>query len=951
MIRALVRIAVLIALCSVPAPVPALRAAEGPYAPDTPEPGSVDSIAAYTTSPEYLPASVAYVPASETVPSPTRVLGHLAGAPDELSDTATIYDYYRKLAAASPRVRLEKIGTSIEGRDILLVLVSDEKNLAGIDRWREINAKLADPRKTGREEAASLAREGRAVYYIMGGLHSTETGPPEMLMELAYRLAVSERPEIREIRAQDVVLITPVMEPDGRDRVVQWYYRHLKGRDLPFEELDEFSSPPYWGHYVLHDNNRDGIQLTLPLTRSVNDTYWKYHPQVIHDLHESIPLLYAMTGHGPYTDAVDPVTVGEWTQFAYHDVSELQAQGLPGVWTWGFWDGWWPGYLFSVANNHNSIGRFYETFGNSMAGTFERDLSKQKFAGKPVTDVQWYNTWPPHKKITWSLRDNTNYMEAGVLSALGYAAKHREELLTNFWLKGNRAVERGGSEAPFAWMFPTAQRDPARLAHLLNLLARHGIEVHRLTADFAAKDTVWAAGSYVVRMDQPYRNAALNFLEEQKFPADESNPPYDDVAWTFGLMYGVDGSRVDDKGILETAMEQVAGPVRFPGAVEGRGGLYLLKDTGQTAFLSARVLLGKYRVEAAETTFTAAGVEYPEGSWIVHAPRDAVAGAADRLGLEFAAADAVPDVPRHDLDLPRVGVYHTWIATQDCGWVRYTLDRGEIPYTLLNDDDLRKGGLRARFDVILFPNTWGGFTSIVHGIDPRYGPLAYTKTAKYPSHGIPDASPDVTGGMGFEGLLNLQAFLRDGGVFVTMANAGTLPVEGGLVRDVETAPRGAVQTPGSVLRAKVLRRAHPITYGYPDLTHVFRGNGPLFDVDKLHRKYAVVQFGTRKVEDEEAEDAESKPDAGAKPGGHPEGSTDGRDAGTGKPADHRLVLSGYVKGEGTVNGKPAILDVPAGKGRVILFAFNPMHRYLNLSDFRFVYNVILNWNDLPPAAE
>jgi hypothetical protein len=944
---------VLAVLSCVAASAPALRAAENPYAPDTPEAGSVDSIAAFTTSPEYLPASVSYVPASETVPSPTRVLGHLAGAPNELSDTATIYDYYRKLAAASPRVRLEKIGTSVEGRDILLVLISDEANLAKIDRWREINAKLADPRTTGREEALSLAGEGRVIYYLMGGLHSTETGPPEMLMELAYRLAVSERPEIREIRADDVVLITPVMEPDGRDRVVQWYYRHLKGRDLPFEELDEFNSPPYWGHYILHDNNRDGIQLTLPLTRAVNDTYWKYHPQVIHDLHESIPLLYVMTGHGPYTDAVDPVTVGEWTQFAYHDVSELQAQGLPGVWTWGFWDGWWPGYLFSVANNHNSIGRFYETFGNSMAGTFERDLSRRSFAGKPVTEVQWYNTWPPHKKITWSLRDNTNYMEAGVLSALGYAAKHRQELLTNFWIKGNRAVDRGKSEAPFAWAFPADQRDPARLAYLLNQLVRHGIELHRLTADFAAADTTWAAGTYVVRMDQPYRNAAINFLEKQKFPADEPNPPYDDVAWTFGLMYGVDGSRVNDKEILEAAMEPVTDPVLFPGDVKGEGDLYLLEDTGQTSLLSARVLLGKYRIEAAETTFTASGVDYPEGSWIVHAPKSAVDEAADRLGLSFVAARAAPDVPRHDLDLPRIGVYHTWTSTQDCGWVRYTFDRSGIAYTLLNDGDLRKGGLRSRFDVILFPNTWGDFTRIVHGIDPKYGPLAYTKTAKYPSHGIPDASPDITGGMGFEGLLNLQAFLRGGGVFVAMANAGTLPVEGGLVRNVRTMPRGAVRTPGSVLRAKIMRRSHPITYGYPDLTHVFRGNGPLYDLDKLHRKYAVVQFGTKKVGEDEEEN--SKPQARSGPDGGSKlsmgGGDEGKPEGNGKPSDNRLVLSGYVKGEGTVNGKPAVLDVPAGKGRVILFAFNPMHRYLNLSDFRFVYNVILNWNDLPPAAD
>jgi hypothetical protein len=381
-------------------------------APDVPEPGSVEKIAEYTTAPEYLPPSVAYVPQSATVPSPLAVLGHLVGAPDVLSSVAQIHDYFRKLDQASPRVRVERIGMSEEGREILVAMISDEANLEHLDRQSEIGARLADPRSLDRAGMESLLPEGRVFYYLLGGLHSPETGPPEMLMELAHRLAVSEKPEIRAIRENVIVLITPVVEPDGRDRVVEWYERHLRERKLPFRELDRFNSPPYWGHYAFHDNNRDGMQLTLALTRAVNETYFRFHPLVIHDLHESLPLLYISTGHGPYSLAVDPVTVNEWTQFAYHEASELQAMGLPGVWTWGFWDGWWPGYLFSVANNHNAVGRFYETFGNSMPGTFERNLRDEKFVGKPVTEVQWYRPWPPEKKLTWSLRDNTNYMEA-----------------------------------------------------------------------------------------------------------------------------------------------------------------------------------------------------------------------------------------------------------------------------------------------------------------------------------------------------------------------------------------------------------------------------------------------------------------------------------------------------------------------------------------------------------
>jgi hypothetical protein len=924
------------------------------HAPDIPEPGSVEAIAEYTTAPEYLPVSVSYLPESDTVPSPRDILGRVSGAPGELSTVSEVHGYFRRLAQASPRVLADTIGTSVEGREILLAVVSSRESLGALGRWRETTRRLADPRGTDREAMAALAREGKLIYHLVGGLHSTETGPPEMLMELAYRLAVSEKPEIQAIRDNVIVLITPVVEPDGRDRTVQWYYRHLKGRDLPYRELDRFDSPPYWGYYVFHDNNRDGMQLTLPLTRAVSETYWSFHPQIVHDLHESLPLLYISTGHGPYSLAVDPVTISEWTQFAFHEVSELQAMGLPGVWTWGFWDGWWPGYLVSVASNHNSVGRFYETFGNMVAETLERDLEKSTFIGKPVTEVQWYRPWPPDEKVRWSMRNNTNYMQAGVLEGLEYAARHREELLRNFWVKGKRAVTKGRSEAPHAWVFPVDQRDPARLAYLVNRLLEHRIEVQRLSADLELGEASWSTGAYVVRMDQPYRAAAINFLQDQVFPPDEPHPPYDDVAWTWPLLYGVEGSRVDDEGILDARMQPVTEPVRAVGEVEGEGPVFLLEDRGQTSLLQARVVLGRHPVEAVEAPFEHGGKTYPSGSWVCRAPRRVVEETASELGLQFVGTAEIPPVPRHSLDLPRIAVYHTWTATQDCGWVRYTFDEHGIPYTLISDDDVKRGGLD-RFDVILFPRTWGNLARIVHGIDPKYGPLAYTRTPEFPSHGIPDSSPDITGGMGFKGLANLEAFIRDGGVFVTLAGSGVLPVDAGLVRNVKRLDVGRI--PGSVLRGKVLRPEHPIAYGYPETVAMFRGHGPVFDVDKEDRQLIVTQFGTALPDDEGAPEGTDAPGTG-KPRIRPEvdSARAAKDTEGESPGEsERLVLSGYTEldapgrkeDKAKLEGKPAILDVPVGDGRVILFSFNPMHRYLNHSDFRYLYNVLLNWNDLP----
>jgi hypothetical protein len=921
--------------CALSASPATAAAEEGSLAflPDVPEPGSVEEIRRYTTDPRYLPASVSYVPDSPTVPSPKDVLGRLVGTPGELTKTADVYRYFRALDAASDRVSVTVIGKSEEGREILLAAISDSAALADADRYRGYTAALADPRTCGRARMEEIVSNAKPIYYLNGGLHSPETGSPEMLMELAYRLAVSERPEIRRIRENVIVLVNPVSEPDGRDRMVEWYYRHIRGRGLSYEEISEMGGPPYWGHYTFHDNNRDGIQVTQELTKAVYRMYWDWHPTVLHDLHESIPLLYIMTGHGPYSAAIDPVTVAEWTQFAYHEAGALQAVGLPGVWTWGFWDGWWPGYLFSVANNHNSIGRFYETFGNRSAETLERKLKDSSYLGKKITEVQWYRLSPPEEKVTWSLRNNTNYMQAGVLEALRYASLHGEELLRNFWLKGSRSLERGRTEKPFAWVFPLEQRDRGKLAYLLNQLAVHRIDVHRATADFEIGGASYAAGTFIVRMDQPYRNAAVNFLSEQKFPADEPNPPYDDVAWTLPLLYGVEGKRIDDRTILDVAVERVDRPVAFPGTVEGEGPFFVLEDTGQESLFAARVALSEVTVEAVEAAFEIDGVTFPAGSWIVRdgrGVRERLAAVASDLALDFVSIGAPPDVPRHSLDLPRLAVYHTWVATQDCGWVRYTFDHERIPYTLLCDDDVKKGDLRKRFDVILFPDTWGDLKTIVHGIDPKYGPLPYTRTEEYPSHGTPDAAADVTGGMGFTGLANLQRFLEEGGVLITLADAGVLAADGGLARPVRTLRAPDTFTPGSELRARFRRPDHPIAYGYGETTSIFRGNGALFRVAEMDEGLIVLQFGT-KLSDDDASGPAAAGEASKEAKSEP------------------LCLSGLVKGEGTLQRKPAILDVPAGKGRVILYAFNPLHRYLNHSDFRLVTNAILNWNDLPPA--
>jgi len=919
--------------------------------PDTPEPGSIEAIAAATTEERFSSPWVNYVPESATVPSPTDYLGHIVGAPGELSDTKQIYGYLRALAEASPRVRVETIGTTEEGRDIIVAIVADEPGLDQIDRLREATALLAGPRRCDEACLENALSYARPVYYLNGSIHSTETGSPEMLMELAYRLAVSERPEIAEIRKKLVVLINPVLEPDGRDRMAEWFYRYLKGK-TDYDRLPE-SSPPYWGHYVFHDNNRDTHQRMLALTQTVEDLFLRWHPQVMHDLHESIPLLQVWTGTGPYNIQMDPIMVGEIHQMAFQEVRALSSLGMPGVWTWGFGEGWAHVYLDSIATNHNAIGRGYETFGITSSEIMDvrLDLRWEQYVGKPVTTREWYRPWPPPRKFRWSLRNNINYQQTGVLSILQFTSQHADEVLRDFWRKGKRAIDLGKSKAPYAVAIPEKQTDRDRLAALVNLLRAHGIEVSRSTEAFEAGDKALPAGTFVVRMDQPYRGYAVDLLLPQKYPIDETEyRPYDDVTFSLAISFGVDVVAVKDPSVRELATELVTSDVSYAGTVSGRGPVFILRDTGQEKLLAARHRLAAFEIEVAETSFTHDGADYPAGSWIL-GPQDGLRAAlgevAAELPLDFSSAASAPDVSRHALDLPRLAVMDTWNDTENAGWLRMWLDQSGFPYAYIGDDRIKAGEIEKDFDVIVYPHSYESLRSVVQGIDPSHGPMPYTRTEEFPSHGSPRSSPDITGGFGYRGVANLRQFVERGGVLVTLGGASTVPLDGGFVRNVRRARVKNLNTPGSEIRTKFVRPDHPLAYGYPEVTSVHRERLPLYETREAFLDWVVMQWGTKEPKFDDTRAHNDGP-WGADSEGE---KTDDQTEKKADKKDNSLVISGGIKGASELDGKPAILDIPVGEGRVVAFNFDPIHRTLTRSDFRMVWNAILNWNDFPPPAK
>ncbi len=897
---------------------------------------AVDSVYAglireYTTDPQFLSPLVDHVPSDPNVPSPREFLGYIPGTPRQLTHYTKIKAYFEALAAASHNARLYTIGRSNEGKEMIVMLIADKAVLDDMGRYTGYTKQLADPRATSESRAEEIIEQARPIYYITGGLHSTETGPPEMLMELAYRLAVGRSNFIENIRERVITMITPVLETDGRERMVDWYNRYTKDH-TDWEDMPP-RTPPYWGKYVFHDNNRDGIQLSQPLTRNVARLFFEYHPQVMLDLHESVPFLYVSAGTGPYGPNLDPIVTSEWQWISNHEVAELTKFGMPGVWTWGFYTGWYPGYLLWWGNNHNSIGRFYETYGNAGASTIERE-PKRKFAGKEVTSKQWYRPWPPHKKVKWSLRNNTNYMQSGVLVSLDFVAKNGKSLLYNFWKKGANAVERGRSKKPRAWIIPGDGQNNWELGYLVNNLRAQGIEVHRLDKTFTVGDDKYAKGDFVVRMDQPYRDLAKTLLEKQDFPEDAEFQPYDDVAWTLPLLYGVEADKIDDEAVLQAPMSPVESDVRIAGEKpKARRRAYLISASSTQKLIEARLMLGDIAVFAAEEAFKVGKRTYPVGSWVIPAVetpglRDAVEGIAAKLGIDVYSSRSVPDVPKHNLDFPRLAVFHTWTYTQDSGWVRFTLDRANVPYTLINKDHLRDGDLRRHFDVILIPDLgrWFQPKQLVHGIDSKWEPMPYTASSEFKYHGLVDKTDDLTGGMGFKGLGHLESFIEQGGTLITLGAGSLIPVELGLVRGVDRKKPSGFNNPGSVVRTLVTDKTSNILYGYDETPNIFRGNLPLFDVPKKYRSWKVLHYGIEPDKDDSEDEDEKKDTEKSK-----------------KPEP--ICISGFVKGEKHLKGKPAILKIKQGEGRVIIFSFNPMHRYLTHASFGLVYNAIMNWND------
>jgi len=921
-----------------------------------------------TTESYFMTELVDHLPASDKVPSPDKVLGYTIGAPGHLTYTKDLYRYYRELEKSTARVRTfiapEK---SEEGKEQMLVAVGDEAALAKLDRYKEITAKLADPRQVTDAEAEQLIGEGKALYWASGSIHSPETGSCEMLMELAYRLATEESPFIQAIRKNVIVLITPALEVDGRDRMVDTYNYRKANPDK--------TAPPfvYWGHYVAHDNNRDGLGMALALSRNQMKTFLEYHPTILHDLHESVPFLYTSTGTGPYNAWLDPIVIDEWNLLAYHEIEEMTKRGVPGVWTHGFYDGWAPNYMFYVANGHNAIGRFYETFGNSVADTIDRTVTAE-------SQRDWFRPNPPQPRVKWSLRNNVNMQESAILLAMNFVSNNKDRFLKNFYLKSKRSVAKASNEGPAAWVIPSDQTRVVEAADMVNLLRLMGVEVHTADKEFTVKDQKFPAGSYVIRMDQPYSRMADMLLDTQYYNVNDPRP-YDDTGWTLGALRNVRTVRVTDRSALQTPMTLLSRDAKVAGTVSSSAApvAYVINHNAENTLMALRYKLKDLKIDAAEDAFEAAGRKFNAGSFIIKSAdnsgnlRDKLTGPVGDAGLNAVAVDKLPEVKTHALAVPRIAILHTWTNTQNDGWFRIEFDRLQIPYSYISDQVIRETpNLRDKFDVIIFPPVGGSAQAIVSGIPVRGGPIPWKGSEVTPNIGLgPDQTDDMRGGMSLRGVLNLQKFIEAGGVFIPIANCARVPIDYGITSGITITEPRQLQARGSVYNATFSDRRSPIAYGYAEALPIYFNQAPLFQVAAAGSFGGGGGFGNpggggqRPSGRGTLTDPDivqgmplAEPPAQRRPGELTDEQRLQQGAFFTPPQlrprvvlrfasdEKSLLISGMLAGGSELANAPAVVDVPVGQGHVVMFANNPMWRHQTQGSFFLLFNTALNFDHL-----
>jgi hypothetical protein len=860
--------------------------------------------------------------AQQKITSPETAFGFEPGADRKLADWNELTAYFKKLGTESNRVRYEELGKTTEGRPFIAVTISSADNLAHLDHYKEIQAKLADPRTTSPEQAKQLIAEGKTLLVVTCNVHSTEIASSQSATEFAYQLAIGDTPKIRSILQNVIIVLVPSLNPDGQQLVVDWYKKYL---GTPYEGANPVV---VWHHYVGHDDNRDWSSFTQVETRlAVEKVINPWHPQILYDIHQmgsNGPRIYLPPWVDPIDPNVDPILVESMNALGTETALEIGQTGKQGVLIHGVYDFWSP--LRDYISLHNGLRVLTESASVNIATPINIPFEKLDRGIGYDAKVSTWNFPDPWKGGEWHLHDIVDYQLDAFFSIANNAAQYRERYLNNFYQIGLRAVNQ--SSGPYAYVIPAEQTDSAVTARLINILRTGNVEVEKATADFEAGGKHYGRGSYIVLLGQPYGNFAKTLLEVQDYPNIPEYPggplqrPYDVTAQTLPLLFGVTADAIKSKFTVASSNVGVAkaAPGSFSKSSIRNG--YLISDKTNSSLYALFALLAEkvktYRLTGNDADPGTIYIPQQDG---IDGKLSAIAG---KFPIEIRAATSSPRGSALLIHLPRIGLYQSWVASMDEGWTRWIFDQNAIPYTRLTDADIRKGDLNQRFDVILIPdNSPGAITSGRRGFGENSGGESTTKRGsgnrsddqKVSVEGAaaapravaadngsrePQVPPEFRGGLGSDGVASLHAFTEAGGTVVTLNKASEIYAKkdsGQVQNALDAVDRKSFFIPGSILQVSV-DPSNPIAFGSTSTVPIFYENGPSFKVSGDAK--SIASFTTDKP-----------------------------------------LLSGWILGGQFLKDTSVIAEEPVGKGRIILFGFRPQYRAQSEVTYKFLFNALL----------
>lgn len=831
--------------------------------------------------------------ARATIRTPQEFFGYVPGEARKLPSWPQVVAYFRELGEGSARLQFDELGPATEGQPFVAVTIAAEETIADLDGYREIQRRLADPRLTSPQEAEALIARGKTVVLLTCSIHSNEVGSTLMTLSLAHDLATGTDEQTRTILDNVILILVPSLNPDGWQLVYEWYTKTL---GTPHEG----TAPPTLYHtYTGHDNNRDWFMFTQVETRhAIGGVHHRWHPQIVFDQHQ-------MGGEGarffvppyidPYDPNVDPILQQEINQLGYAMVAELTSAGKEGVATAIIFDAFSPSRAYQ--HYHGGVRILSEAASCKICTpiTIAKETLREARGFNPR--VAAANHPLPWSGGEWTIADIVAYERIATMALLDNAAQGRERWLRNFYLVHKAAVER---EAPYAFVIPATGRDPGATVEMLQALQFGRVEIERATAPFTAGGVRYEVDTYVIRLAQPYGAFAKTLLEIQTYPdlrlypGGPPKPPYDITAQTLGLQFGVETAQIDHPfgaDLRRIGPDELTVPkAQIAGAQSGTA---LLGAEANDSVRAINAILGG-EVGAGATVarltapWTVGETEYAPGTYVVRdfdvAALTALAGRY-RLPLVF-APDDVPAPEAQGLRMPRIGLYRSYKANaMDEGWARFVLEGYAFPFTTVRDADLRQGDLLDHFDCLILAH------------QPAREILDGNSVREYPA--------EYSGGIGERGASNLRRFVDAGGTLIALDAACELAIEH-LYLPVTNALAGLkaeqFYAPGALFRI-IVDPTHPLGWGFARDTAALYLNGPAFEVRTApgEREHPAIVAH------------------------YPHSNT---------------LLSGWVLGPEHIAGKAAIVELPVGRGRAILFGFRPHFRAQTRGTYRLLFNAI-----------